>query len=108
MKKDHDSIPAVSEPASLSLSASINVDESSDIWRSKRRRTETSYGPDCVTAFLTELRDLDEINEALVYVHMIEDETKTYREVMSSIDASFWKDAINSEIESITSNTLGN
>uniref|UniRef100_A0A2N9FSN7 Retrovirus-related Pol polyprotein from transposon TNT 1-94-like beta-barrel domain-containing protein n=1 Tax=Fagus sylvatica TaxID=28930 RepID=A0A2N9FSN7_FAGSY len=33
-----------------------------------------------------------------------EDDPKTYQEAMKSIDASFWKDAINSELESIMAN----
>jgi len=57
-----------------------------------------------VTAFLTELNDYDELNETFISLHMLEDDPKTYDEAVSSLDASLWKDAIKSEIESIMSN----
>ena len=57
-----------------------------------------------MTAFLTELNDYDELNETFISLHMLEDDPKTYDEAVSSLDASLWKDAIKSEIESIMSN----
>ena len=57
-----------------------------ELRRSKRSRTETGFGLDFITAFLSK------------------DDPKTYQEAMKSIDASFWKDAINSELESIMAN----
>uniref|UniRef100_A0A2N9HRF5 Uncharacterized protein n=1 Tax=Fagus sylvatica TaxID=28930 RepID=A0A2N9HRF5_FAGSY len=57
-----------------------------ELRRSKRSRTETGFGLDFIIAFLSE------------------DDPKTYQEAMKSIDASFWKDAINSELESIMAN----
>ena len=53
--------------------------------RSKRVRVATSFGPD----FLTNL---------------VENEPQTFKEAMSSPEASYWKEAINSEIESIMQN----
>ncbi|KAK3033160.1 hypothetical protein RJ639_036344 [Escallonia herrerae] len=53
--------------------------------RSKRARTSTSFGPD----FLT---------------YLLENEPRTYSEAMSSPEAPYWKEAINSEIESIMQN----
>ena len=53
--------------------------------RSKRARTSTSFGPD----FLT---------------FLLENDPRTYKEAVSSPDASHWKEAINSEIESIMQN----
>ena len=53
--------------------------------RSKRARTSKSFGPD----FLTYL---------LVY------EPLTFKEVMSSPEAPLWKEAVNSEVESILQN----
>ena len=72
--------------------------------RSKRQRTEICYGPDYVTTFMTELRDIDQLDESFICVHMIEEDPKTYDEAMSSIDVNFWKEAINNEIDSIMSN----
>ncbi|KAK3038255.1 hypothetical protein RJ639_030864 [Escallonia herrerae] len=55
--------------------------------RSKRARMSTSFGPD----FLT---------------YLLENEPRTYSEAMSSPDAPHWKEAINSEIESIMQNHI--
>ena len=53
--------------------------------RSKRQRTSKSFGPD-------------------FYAYMIENEPLTYQQAMSSPDAPYWKEAVNSEIESILQN----
>jgi len=53
--------------------------------RSKRQRTSKSFGPD-------------------FYTYMIENEPLTYQQAMSSPDAPYWKEAVNSEIESILQN----
>ena len=95
--------PSVVSTSSLPFSVPLVVDEPR---RSKRSRTETSFGPDFVTNFLIELGDIDKIDESIVNVLMIEDDPKTYDEAMSSIDSSFWKDAIFSEIDSLMSNQI--
>ena len=59
------------------------VDE--DPRRGKRARKSTSFGPD----FLT---------------YLLENDPQTFKEAMSSPKASYWKEAINSEIESILQN----
>ena len=53
--------------------------------RSKRIRTEKSFGPD----FLT---------------YMLESEPQSYKEVVNSLEGSLWKEAIKSEIDSILQN----
>ena len=53
--------------------------------RSNRQRTSTSFGSDFVTFFL-------------------ESEPQTFKKVMLSSDSNSWKEAVNSEIESILSN----
>ena len=40
----------------------------------------------------------------LSLLFLIEDDPKTYQEAMKSVDATFWKDAIHSELESIVAN----
>ena len=75
--------------------------------RSKRHRVETNFGPDFVTAFLIESfnsLDVGVITEEFVLNFLIEEEPKTYQEAITSIDATFWKEAIKSEIESLESN----
>ena len=49
------------------------------------QRTSTSFGSD----FLT---------------FLLENEPQTFKEAMSSSDSSFWKEAVNSEIDSILRN----
>ena len=53
--------------------------------RSKRIRTEKSFGPD----FLT---------------YMLESEPQSYKEAVNSLEGSLWKEAIKSEIDSILQN----
>ena len=53
--------------------------------RSKRARTNTSFGPDFIT-FLTEV------------------EPQTYTEAMSTPEAPYWQEAVNDEINSIIQN----
>lgn len=50
--------------------------------RSKWAKTTKSFGPDFLTS-------------------MLENEPQTYKEAVSSLEASFWKEAINAEVESI-------
>uniref|UniRef100_A0A2N9HZD6 Integrase catalytic domain-containing protein n=1 Tax=Fagus sylvatica TaxID=28930 RepID=A0A2N9HZD6_FAGSY len=87
MKKtrfSNESLPVTPQVRSIST-----LDEShstQELRRSKRPKIGTNFGPDFVTAFLTE------------------DDPKTYQEAMKSVDATFWKDAIHSELESIMGN----
>ena len=53
--------------------------------RSKRTKVAKSFGPDFLIFFL-------------------KNEPKTFKEAMSTLEAPFWKEAINSEIESIMQN----
>ena len=66
-----------------------NLDENhstQELRRSKRPRNGTNFGLDFIIAFL------------------IEDNPKTYQDAIKSVDATFWKDAIHSELESIMAN----
>jgi hypothetical protein len=60
-------------------------DDNDGVRRSKRARISKSFGPD----FLT---------------YMLEAEPQSYKEAVSSSEAPLWKEAINSEIESILQN----
>ena len=44
------------------------------------------------------------LNKEFVSAYIIEEDPKAYEEAMKSIDAIFWKEAINSELDSILSN----
>ncbi|KAL0367959.1 UNVERIFIED_CONTAM: Retrovirus-related Pol polyprotein from transposon TNT 1-94 [Sesamum calycinum] len=65
-------------------------------------KTERSFGPDFLTSFLTE--DLNRINEHFVSAFLVDEDPKTYVEAITSIDSSFWKEAIKNELDSIMTN----
>ncbi|XP_070046392.1 uncharacterized protein [Nicotiana tomentosiformis] len=69
--------------------AVIANEHENELRRSKRCRLETSFGPDFITAFLTENIDLDNFGDELVSIYLIEEDPKTYNEAMKSIDASY-------------------
>ncbi|XP_019173288.1 PREDICTED: uncharacterized protein LOC109168888 [Ipomoea nil] len=71
--------------------------------RSKRQRTETSFGSDFIT-YITELKDINELSEQFVCQLILEEEPKTFEAAMRSVDAVFWKEAVQSELDSIKSN----
>ena len=48
--------------------------------------------------------DTDALTNEFMSLFLLEEDLKTYREAMRSIDASFWKEAIKSEIDSLESN----
>ncbi|OIT19156.1 hypothetical protein A4A49_65070, partial [Nicotiana attenuata] len=86
-------------------SSSVTANEhENNLRRSKRRRIEASFGHDFIITFLTKNIDLDISSDELVSIYLIEEDPKTYSEAMRSIDASFWKEAIKSELDSIVSN----
>lgn len=86
-------------------SSSVTVnDHEKKLRRSKRCRIEACFGPDFITTFLAENIDLDVLSDELVSIYLIGEDPKTYNETMRSIDASFWKEAIKSELDSIVSN----
>ena len=64
---------------------SINDESEEALRRSKRARTSKSFGPD----FLT---------------YLLENELQSFNEAMSTPEAPMWKEAVNSEIESIMQN----
>ncbi|PHU05794.1 hypothetical protein BC332_26616 [Capsicum chinense] len=64
---------------------SENVHNEENLRRSTRQRTSTTFESDFVT-------------------FLLENEPQTFKEAMSSSDSFFWKEAVNSEIDSILSN----
>lgn len=93
-----------SVPLHLRTSSSVTNEQVNEPRRSKRKRIESSFGPDFVTAFVVENNDVDKINDVFVSTFLIEEDPKTYNEAVTSIDANFWKEAINSELDSIMYN----
>ncbi|OIT38552.1 hypothetical protein A4A49_59382, partial [Nicotiana attenuata] len=85
-------------------SSSVTANEhEKELRRSKRHRIEASFGPDFVTSFLTKDIDFDILNDEFVSIYLIEEDPKTYSEKIRSVDASFWKEVIKSELDSIVS-----
>jgi len=77
--------------------------------RSKRQGIETSFGPTFITFFLAEVLekfDTDSLIDEFMSLFLLEEDPKTYQEAMRSIDVTFWKEAIKSEIDSLESNKI--
>ncbi|KAA0036921.1 ty1-copia retrotransposon protein [Cucumis melo var. makuwa] len=70
--------------------------------RSKRQRTEKSFGPDFLSTFIVERRD--EIDCNFTNLFLIDEDPKTYQEALNSVDLSMWKEAIKSELDSLAMN----
>ncbi|OIT33938.1 hypothetical protein A4A49_56152, partial [Nicotiana attenuata] len=87
------------------ISSSVTANEhENNLRRSKKCRIEASFGLDFNTTFLTENIDLDVLSDELVSIYLIGEDPKTYNEAIRSIDASFWKEAMKRELDSIISN----
>ena len=78
----HDIVPL----SASSYVVRISVDEHR---RSKRPRVETSFGPNFLTNFLIEDFDVNFLSDELASTFFVEEDPKTYEEVMRSIDVSF-------------------
>ncbi|XP_021838980.1 uncharacterized mitochondrial protein AtMg00820-like [Spinacia oleracea] len=50
------------------------------------------------------MEEVDGLDEIMVCLQEVDEDPKSYEEAMSSFDASFWKEEINSELESIMAN----
>ncbi|GJV60358.1 hypothetical protein Tco_1466458 [Tanacetum coccineum] len=86
-----------------SCSSNLNNQEN-ELRKSKRKRVESSFGSDFITTFLVENDNLDKVNDNIVLVFLLEEDPNTYKEALTSLDASFWKEAIKSELDSIMVN----
>ncbi|CAM8877555.1 unnamed protein product [Rhodiola kirilowii] len=70
--------------------------------RSKRARKEKSFGNDFLMYLVEGTRD--KIGSQYLYCHIIENDPNSFDEAMQSHDVSFWKEAINDEMDSIIGN----
>ncbi|CAM8968501.1 unnamed protein product [Rhodiola kirilowii] len=103
---DEKRFSSISMPRDLVLAPSI-VQESSEPQisenrRSKRTRKGKTFGDDFQMYLVEGTRE--DIGLQYSYCHIIEDEPKTFDEAMKSQDVSFWKEAINDEMDSIVGN----
>ncbi|KAL0322768.1 UNVERIFIED_CONTAM: Retrovirus-related Pol polyprotein from transposon TNT 1-94 [Sesamum angustifolium] len=87
----------VSYPSSTPM-----IPSTTELRRSKRQKIENSFGPDFLTIFLAE--DIDRIDDHVVSAFFVDEDPKTYIEAITSIDSSFWKEAIKNELDSILEN----
>lgn len=97
------SIPRIPENNNNeSISIRNSVIENEEPRRSKRPRVQKDFGPD-FHMYLVEGTREKETNQVLLSLHA-ESDPKTYAEAMKSHDASFWKEAIQDEMDSIMGN----
>ncbi|KAK9723642.1 hypothetical protein RND81_05G015100 [Saponaria officinalis] len=82
------------------LSACFVLNRLLNLEEAKRARIEKDFGSDFIN-YLTENVHLDEKD---ICAYILENDPRTYRESMNTIDSTFWLEAINSEIDSIKSN----
>ncbi|TYK30643.1 ty1-copia retrotransposon protein [Cucumis melo var. makuwa] len=73
-----------------------------ELRRSKRQRTEKSFGLDFLSTFIVERRD--EIDCNFTNLYLIDEDPKTYQEALNSVESSMWKEAIKSELDSLVMN----
>nr|GEV45398.1 zinc finger, CCHC-type [Tanacetum cinerariifolium] len=74
----------------------------SELRKSKRHRTSKDFRPEFQLYLIEETRD--EISDQHSYYFNVEDDPKTFDEAMKSQDVTFWKEAINDEMDSIIGN----
>ncbi|GJU64483.1 zinc finger, CCHC-type containing protein [Tanacetum coccineum] len=70
-----------------------------ELRKSKRNRTPTNFGPKFQLYLIKGTRD--EVSDQHSYSFNVEDDPKTFDKAMKSQDVSFWKEAINDEMDSI-------
>ena len=104
LKMDHSNIVHTSNITDVPMFFPSTLNEHETKPRSKRRRIENTFGPDFVTSFLIENSYCDKLDEDIVSLFLIEEDPKTYEEAMTSIDASFFKEAIKNELDSLMTN----
>ncbi|GJW63455.1 zinc finger, CCHC-type containing protein [Tanacetum coccineum] len=73
-----------------------------ELRKSKRNGTPKNFGTE-FQLYLIE-RTRDEVSDKHSYCFNVEDDPKTFDEVMKSQDVAFWKEAINDEMDSIMDN----
>ena len=88
MKKNVEILDEVSNPSTSRPAPDIPI-ENIEPRRSKRQRTETNFGPDFITSFLTEIKNVDILDELVTFLHILKEDPKNYEEAMSSVDSSF-------------------
>ena len=78
-----------------------------ELRRSQRVRKEKNLAPDSISSqaltFLVE-GDRNGVLNKIPLLLNVEEDPKTFREAMSSRDASFWREVVNDEMDSIMSN----
>jgi len=73
-----------------------------EVRRSKRIRKKKSFGSDFFVYLIEGTRD--SIENKIPYVYSIDSDPNSFKEAMESQDASFWKEAVQDEMDSIMEN----
>ena len=104
--------PSIAQDTNMNSSSSHNnkrkiIESSSEPRRSQRVRKEKNLDSDFISSqaivFLVEGTRDEILNKIPIVLHL-ENDPKTYNEAMTSRDSSFWKEAINDEMDSLLSN----
>ncbi|GJU07627.1 zinc finger, CCHC-type containing protein [Tanacetum coccineum] len=73
-----------------------------ELRKTKRNRTQKDFGPEFQLYLIEGIKD--EVSYQHSYCFNVEDDPKTFDEAMKSQDVSFWKEAINDEMNSVMGN----
>nr|GEV32689.1 hypothetical protein [Tanacetum cinerariifolium] len=104
-KNDISDIGSLSNSSASTTSSCVHTssynlnNQEFELRRIKRKRVESSFRMDFITAFLVENDNLDNVNDNIDLVFLLEEDPKTYKEALTSIDVRFWKEAIKIRIE---------
>ena len=96
--------PTFTSISAISIPKHVHITNISEPRRSKRTRTKTNFSPDFVPFYIVDIGDVDEIIKEVICVYMLDEDPKTYEEVIRSIDSNFWKDTIKSKLHTIMNN----
>ena len=101
--------PVVRSSNDIGPSTKRNESETSlEPRRSQRESKKKSFGPDFISfqalSFLVEGDRNKVLNKIPILLNLEEEDPQTFGEAMSSRDASFWREAVNDEMDSIMSN----
>ncbi|KAL0329430.1 UNVERIFIED_CONTAM: Retrovirus-related Pol polyprotein from transposon TNT 1-94 [Sesamum radiatum] len=95
-------IPSTSRTHKETESSEMTPNEPVELRKNKRKRKSKSFRPDFQLYLIEGSRD--EVSTIYPYCFNVEDDSKTFDEVMKSQDVSFWKETINDETDSIMGN----
>ncbi|GKA60378.1 zinc finger, CCHC-type containing protein [Tanacetum coccineum] len=101
LKNDTEDISGLVVPKEVTKEV-VTQQPEPDLRKGKRNRTPKNFGPEFQLYLIEGTRD--EVSDQHSYLSNVEDDRKTFDEVIKSQDVAFWKKEINDEMDSILGN----